>query len=618
MTHAIHATAETTPDKSSNGTQKNSTLLPDVGQLSALLMAADSESDMYSRLVQWIARRPEFAGTGCHRMERGALQPLGKHQFTGPAFENELFNNSLAVSATNACSGSACSLPLQNIRNVKLVSVPVVRRNQQFDSLTAAIVNSTNDAPEISRLLLAAAEAGRWHAEQQIVTGRQHLATTAATLELLNIVESAHNFRSATITVVNALRDHMNCRAIVLGLVAKPNEPCRVSAVSGLAEFDKNAEFTEQLQETLSESIVRDRLSVCPAEDSNNRDTLLAHNRLRKLTNAARITSHVLKNSSNEVVGAWMAIEDEIGLGSQETPILLRAAAPKIGSALQLACRADSGFFAGSRRSRSAARWFVRGIVAAVVAGLLLLIPVPYSVHCPCSAEPKVRRFIVAPHAGLIEKTFAEPGDTVQQGTLLAQMDGRDIRWELAGLSAEYEQAQKQHDSGLLAGDVASAQQAGLEMKRLDARRNILTRQIQQLEVTSPIAGIVLEGHLDRVENAPVSMGEALYEVAPLSPIAVEVAISDDEFANVKAGCMVNIRFDGLDTALEGTVRHVHSRSEVRDGNNVFVAEVILENSNQQLRPGMSGYARVTGATHSLGWNLFHKPWEHFRRSLPF
>ncbi|MCZ6773228.1 MAG: hypothetical protein O7G83_14790, partial [Proteobacteria bacterium] len=51
-------------------------------------------------------------------------------------------------------------------------------------------------------------------------------------------------------------------------------------------------------------------------------------------------------------------------------------------------------------------------------------------------------------------------------------------------------------------------------------------------------------------------------------------------------------------------------RSEIREHENVFIAEVKLDNSDLQLRPGMKGRAKIIGRRHLLAWNLFHKPCE--------
>jgi multidrug efflux pump subunit AcrA (membrane-fusion protein) len=115
-----------------------------------------------------------------------------------------------------------------------------------------------------------------------------------------------------------------------------------------------------------------------------------------------------------------------------------------------------------------------------------------------------------------------------------------------------------------------------------------------------------------------VTIGQALYEVAPLDEVVVEIAIPDDEYTHVAVDYEVTVRFDGFDQALTGKIRKIHPKSEVRNGDNVFVAEVVLSNDGLAMRPGMTGFAKVKSETHSLAWNLLHKPWEHLRQSLPF
>lgn len=64
---------------------------------------------------------------------------------------------------------------------------------------------------------------------------------------------------------------------------------------------------------------------------------------------------------------------------------------------------------------------------------------------------------------------------------------------------------------------------------------------------------------------------------------------------------------------VRGEVAKIHPRSEIRDGQNVFIAEVNLENPDRELLPGMSGLARVRSRIRPLGWIWFHKAWYRVR-----
>ena len=60
-------------------------------------------------------------------------------------------------------------------------------------------------------------------------------------------------------------------------------------------------------------------------------------------------------------------------------------------------------------------------------------------------------------------------------------------------------------------------------------------------------------------------------------------------------------------------IHRVHPKAELRDNENVFVAEAIVETNAKWLRPGMRGESGVSTGRRSLGWNLFHKPVAHVR-----
>ena len=60
-----------------------------------------------------------------------------------------------------------------------------------------------------------------------------------------------------------------------------------------------------------------------------------------------------------------------------------------------------------------------------------------------------------------------------------------------------------------------------------------------------------------------------------------------------------------------GALARIHPRSVTREKDNVFLGEVPLDNADGALRPGMKGRATVRTGPRSLGWVLFHRPWNY-------
>jgi multidrug resistance efflux pump len=248
---------------------------------------------------------------------------------------------------------------------------------------------------------------------------------------------------------------------------------------------------------------------------------------------------------------------------------------------------------------------------APILCALLFLLP--YKVTCDCSAEPLTGRFVSAPFAGVFEKSLVRPGDVVAKDALLGQMDGRELRIELAAITADYEQARKSHDVNLAAGKVAAAQIDRLELARLDQQRALVEHRMANLALRSPVAGYVIGGDLKRTEGAPLTVGQVLYEIAPLDQMIVEVAIADDDIGLVRTGQLVAIRFEAHSGAdFSGRLVRIHPRSETRDSRNVFIGEVAIDAAPGALRPGMKGRARIVIDEKSLAKGVWERSWHAF------
>ena len=246
-----------------------------------------------------------------------------------------------------------------------------------------------------------------------------------------------------------------------------------------------------------------------------------------------------------------------------------------------------------------------------------MFLPITYRVRCNCVTEPVSRRFAVAPFDGQISVGHAEAGDLVTAGQVLAQMDGQTIRMELSGVIAERQQALRTREMKLFERNVPEAILSELEHKRLVSQEEILMYKKDHLQIKSPIDGVVLSGSLERAEAASIETGQVLFEVGPVKPMRVEMAIPSNEIAQVKAGFPVKVWIDGQeDEPIEGEILKIHPRSETRDAKNVFIAEIEFPNEDERLRPGMKGSVRVDCEERSLGWSLFHKPMNYVRSRL--
>lgn len=428
-------------------------------------------------------------------------------------------------------------------------------------------------------------------------------------LELVSIVEKQKTTAAASAEVVNQLGNVLGCSSVALGLLKRGR--MRLQAMSGVAKLDRGSENSRNWRQALVESTSREEPGLYPALDPDNNFLLQAHRQLASATHAEAVFTCPLIED-DKVRGAIAFSGPQSLLAADHFERFALAASPAITSSLRSVERAKrnpiSRFLGWLGEKISLLK---RVFLLAAVVGFcfLMVMPITYRVRCNCTTEPVSRRFAVAPFDGQIITGIAEAGDLVKEGEVLAEMDGRTIRWELSGVTAEREQSLRTREMELAERNVPKTILAELEFDRLVSEQKILKHKKEHLQIKSPIDGIVLSGSLERAEAASIETGQVLFEIGPIKPMRIEIAIPANEIAQVQEGFNAKIWIDGQEELpVEGQIRKIHPRSETRDAKNVFIAEIEFPNDDERLRPGMKGSVRIDGGERSLGWSLFHKP----------
>ncbi|MBM4089772.1 MAG: efflux RND transporter periplasmic adaptor subunit [Planctomycetes bacterium] len=416
--------------------------------------------------------------------------------------------------------------------------------------------------------------------------------------------------------LANRLRQFLGCRQVAVGLRNGRSAGCKIRGLSGVVRFDAHSNFVRAVQDAVEETVVRESETAWPPRAGEDKTGAMAHERLVSLVGAECVASVPLRDQQDRIIGVLLFV-DEPADGAFS---LVSRHAAALASCLTAAERNHAGLLARWwRRCRETClTWRGRGMVLAAACLLFLLaLPMPYRIECSCEVQPVTRRFVAAPYDGTLEKTLVSPGDVVREGDVLARMDEREIRWELAGLNADRARAEKERDAAMAGHRTSDTQLAELEMERLTLQIQLLEQRMKNLAIKSPIDGVVVAGDLEKAEGAPLTIGQTLFEVAPLGRMVVEVAVPECEIARVGRESPVKISLDALpDEYLEGSVQRIHPRAELREQASVFLAELEVENAGNRLRPGMNGWATVTSGRRSLAWILFHKPWSSLKQML--
>ena len=502
----------------------------------------------------------------------------------------------------------------------KVVVMPI----QLNDTTSGAVVAllEPDDTPVGKRMLileLVSYALQQWDSQRATRQLDWEARTASAITELIGQIETCQSFDHACFLATNTLNEHFHANWSSIGILGS-GAGVTLKTISGEAEFDLQSVLAQRTTAAMEETLIRDEITAWPPRSQDDRHAILAHRKLAALRNDEAIVSIPLKTVDGRAIGVWLSAGQQSDLHADRNVNALGTMAPYLATSLSLRRAADPGPIRAALRKIIGNDAPFGRITISVAIGVLCLLPtlpVTHRIKSTAIVEPVQHRFVTVPFDGVLRESYVRPGDAVVEGQLLAVMDDRELGWKLNGLVAEAVRAAKKQDFATATQDIHEAQIARYEKERLEQQIQVLRSRQQHLEITAALDGFVLKGDLEEVHGAPVKIGQSLFEIAPLSPLKLEVAIPEDEIAFVECGMTVNARLDGHPhERITGKIESIRPRSEIRDNRNVFVAEVILENGEQQLRPGMSGHARVLGARRTLGWVWLHKAVYRFRSAL--
>lgn len=484
------------------------------------------------------------------------------------------------------------------------------------------LANDLSDSTATHRWLCQSIvyQAVAWQHNRQYHQLDHEISQTAALLELIEQLVESTDLQQACYRLATHLQRYTKCGQVAVGFRKSKKAKLHLIALSGSAHFEKNSEWVSKIEALMELTVQKKKAIAWPNLDPEHPFVELAEKSLCQGIGVQSVQCTPVSNGCEQAnfAIAFLDVADaESRIAHQQ---FLNAAATTLSGTLLAIRRSEKTPFArmiGRLKDARSTSKFLSGAAMICLANLAMLIPTNHSLQCLCKIEPVTCRFMAAPFDGTLEKTFVKPGDLVRIGDLLARMDGREIRWKRAGILADQNQASKKRDAAQANHSYADQQIAQLEMERLALELRLLDHRAENLEISSPVDGMVTSGDLFRVEGAPLSVGQTLFEIAPLEQMIAEVAIADNEIGYASIGQSVEMRIDAYpNQTWQAKLTKIQPRSEIRDATNVFIAEVELDNTEGRLRPGMKGRARVVVGHRAYGWILLHEPIEYLLKKL--
>ncbi len=253
--------------------------------------------------------------------------------------------------------------------------------------------------------------------------------------------------------------------------------------------------------------------------------------------------------------------------------------------------------------------------------------------------DPRVKVNISAHVIGKIEHLFVDEGDAIKKGEPFLELEkeaftaARD-QWAATLRKAETEvrqaevsladtrnklgRAQRLNSEGILSAEQLEAAvlaEANARLRLEDARESILQARanlekarddLAKTTIYSPLTGRVIKLNAEEgevvVSGTMNNSASVIGEIADLSEILAKVDVDETEVVLVKPGQSAVIKVDALpDKVYHGKVSEVGSKGFNRPAQpdvTFFSVEILLDDPDEDLRPGMSVRAEVNTAIH--------------------
>ncbi len=224
--------------------------------------------------------------------------------------------------------------------------------------------------------------------------------------------------------------------------------------------------------------------------------------------------------------------------------------------------------------------------------------------------------------SGEILDMHVDTGDRIERGTLMVEIDPRDVRNALAQAQADLEvaearvavaQAQQRRSAELREANVVTEQEfetAALEAANaratlVKAQTNLELAQERMGDVTirAPLSGTVIDknveiGQIIQSASQNVSGGTTLFLMADLSEMEVRTLVDETDIGKIEADQTAQVTVEAYpDRTFTGSVLKIEPRAVVEQNVTMFPVLVRLDNREGLLKPNMNAEVQIEVAS---------------------
>ncbi|MDD5298719.1 MAG: efflux RND transporter periplasmic adaptor subunit [Rhodocyclaceae bacterium] len=461
--------------------------------------------------------------------------------------------------------------------------------------------------------------------------GRQRrLAEREATrfsqaLEALGRVLEAEGFESASLAFVNELAELFACEQVSLAWMA--GEGLKLRALSHSDKLERRSAFTSLLEEAGQEALAQGCEIVWPRRDGHTAKAVTRAHRiyadacqpgyllsLPLISGGDHLAAVICERRgmpfSQAEIWALRLLCDQVTRPLRDLEGRQRPLYRRLGS--ELWASLPRQFRPFTEEGRRFTKWLAIG------SAFILLVPLPYRIEASFILKTDATAFVGAPFDGYIESSQVTLGMPVKAGEVVFTLATRELMLERAGALADLAQYSREVEKRRAANQLAEMRISEAQMAQTQAKLDQVEYRLSHARVTTPIAGVVVEGEPGKNLGGPVKRGDTVLKVAQVEHLYAEIAVDERDLELVAPGQDGEIMLvANPNHSWDVRVLRVTPSPSVKEGHNTFPvrAEPVAAQPDWW-RPGMSGVAKVSTGYRPLLWMVSHRLLDFLRLKL--
>jgi hypothetical protein len=575
------------------------TALADVCEADRCILAAKqgAENAAWKKLHDWAHNEVSTAANATFNTQ--LIQLADRAAAADGGFVVSISGGSVVVGAR---------LPLPNASDTAVALLLLAAASEEHGREILSRLQLAADTPLLSQQSQGAAQA---QADTQKFAG---------TLDTLAQFNEQARFFPASLALCNSIATRFGCDRVSLGWVHGPN--LKLKAISRTEKFNRQMAAAQALEMAMEEAVDQNAELVHPAPTDSPQITR-DHAKFAQEQAVAHIASFPLRLGNKPV--ACVTCERQARAFTELELQQLRLTSDLATRRLADLQRNDRWF--GARWATQLKEFLgvlfgtqhtwakVMGVLVLAAVLTLIFLRLPYRVEATFIVRTDDLAYLSAPFDGYLSDVMVRPGDTVTNGQPMLRLDTRDLLLEEGNALADIVRYQREMEKARAAralSEMRIAEAMGLQSQ---ARLELVRHRLEQAVIRAPFDGVIVEGDLRDRLGAPAKQGDALFRVAKLQGLFVQVDIPErdiHELVGRESGEIAfysqpRIKFPIQITTLEPA-------AAAKEGGNVFQARCVLKNAPEDwFRPGMSGIAKLDIGPRRLIWILTHRTIDFLR-----